>query len=1248
MSVESYPGPPSLQKQPAQSKRPKARYEVQEQLASGGMGVVYCVLDRSVGELRAMKRVSADHVQREFALKALEHEYQVLASLDHPHIIRVFDYGVDELGPYYTMEYLEGQDMRELAPLDFKQACYYLREIAASLALLHARHLVYRDLSPTNIRITKDGHCKLIDFGALTSFGHSPVVVGTLLTIAPEVIGGAPLDQRADLYSLGAVAYWMLTGRHAIPAHDVAELSERWGTPPSAPSSMFLEIPPELDELVLSLLRTDPLARPASAAEVIARLEVIGDLPAEFSTQAERTVQRFLLSPRFTGRVDELDSLAAMIAATVRGRGSTVCIQSVPGMGRSRLLDEIGVRGQLAGATVIRADAGMFRQRLGTIRALALRLYEAAPELARECGIRYRSELTELGPEIEARFASLPPAATRTSSSAVRIVGEGSSSLEGWFAEISRAKPLVILVDNLEYADQTSIGLLALLAKMSAENPLFIAITARVTREPPSASLAGLHTYSNRIELKGLNPSEMLALLRSLFADAPNVERFAEWLHETTAGSPLYAVEICRQLAAQQVIRYCGDIWTLPLERPDAQLPPGLSDALSVRLDDLSEPARSLAECLSLQLGQPTLELCEMLSEGLDQRQVLHLLDELARNDVLYSDSEGLRFSSTALREVLLGTMDELRLEKNHRRLGEAFAKLIRDHDLSMHIDAGWHLIQGADELRGAEMIASVTQDYSTMRKLAANLPSLGPRLEAALNVYNRYRRSVYERMPLLATLAQAGYYEERTWGDRYGDHALDVLEEISGLGKARGLRPLFGRWLALIIGVGSAYIRFRFSKRRGLKYSFDNIVLQLLATVTTVTGVASLSLDSQRARRVAEILEPFDVLPERWTPAGIYHFCRGVREIGVENPALAFETFETLLRHFEDPTYYRMLPTEARKLYLAAIHFARGSFAIFRAHGEAALQSADRLEELGLKLYSVIANQIRFLYFTMRGEFSAAALYHQQVELHAAHLGATWQVETWEAPALMIVHLCNLSDIVASTRIAERIELMSRAVPSLKLYSRIARRGLMLARRDDRFADAFAAEFEPIPPRSFIGWTATMGMLARGYNELGKHAEAKAVCERTLSYVTDADLEFVALFSTVEIEMAIAQAGLGRPADGLELIDRLLKRFSDHDHPLFQGLLHEARARIAWSAHMTAQYATSLAEVGRRYRLTGASSLIARYDRLARLGSTNATDNALTSQTASTAQDADSEDFRMTEVVAEPSGVKPDNGRAQ
>jgi hypothetical protein len=1183
------------------------RYVVQEQLASGGMGVVYRVHDRVTGESRALKRIQQEAAAEPSHVAAFEREYQVLAGLDHPRIIRVFDYGVDEIGPFYTMELLEGEDLRRSAPVPFRMACLYLRDVATSLSLLHARRLIHRDLSPSNVRMTPDGHCKLLDFGVLAAFGSSRLVVGTPPAIPPEALDGAPLDQRADLYALGALAYWVLTERHAYPAKQIEELRALWKELPAPPSAVVPGIPKELDALVLSLLSSNPLARPASAAEVIARLNVVGELPEEAGGETERLADSFLLSPRFVGRAAHLEAIKDCHDALLSGHGSALLIEATAGMGRTRLLEEICVRAQIAGACVVRVDAGSSRGARGAARALAVRMLDAVPRSARGFASRYGAALVSLGPEVEARLSA--PGSMRPQATPADKSDEASGKLEDWFAEISRVVPIVVAVDNVDDADDASLGLVVSLAKLAEQNPILLVVTERLRRDPRTAAgLVTLRGQCGLLELGGLSPAETLELARSLFGDAPNVERFAEWLHGRTAGGPLHCIEISRQLVAREVIRYLDGMWVLPVDRPDAGIPAALEDALSIRLGLLTAPARALAECLSLHREDPTLDLCrqlvadgESIDPGEGSRKALLLLDELARNDVLYVDQENVyRFSSVALREAVLADMAEIGRELSHRRLGEALARLAGPRDAVLRLQAGWHLIKGGDEVRGADMIAKVTHSSETVRTLVANLHRAGEPIEAALAVYKRYRRSVYERVPLLSALAHTGYYEDRYWGDQYGDEALDACEDLCGLRTARWIARFLGRGPGLVLGVLLAYVRFCLIPRRERGYGFFEMYIQLFGAVTAITGTASLSLDVERATRVANVLEIFSVLPRRFAAAGIYEFCVGLREIGREEPVKAFATFDALLKRFENPSLYRALPPDTRRLYVTGLLFARGSFAVYREDGRAALQSADALDASGLKLYAMIASQIRFLYYANRGELAMAAKHREQVELHAAHVGSAWQVETWEAAALIPLNT-SLLDIVALTRAVDRLQLLATTVPTLKLYARLAEMSLNLVRGDWNDEKLAMANVDR-PPRSYIGWAAVVGFHAMGYNDRGQYAEAKATCEQGLARVTDADREYVTLFLVLDIQMAIAEAGLGDVGAGLARIDGLLERFHASDHPLVVGFLHEARARIAWMAGRTDEYDASLAVVERWFRPTGTPALVAKWERLAEL----------------------------------------------
>ena len=846
-----------------------------------------------------------------------------------------------------------------------------------------------------------------------------------------------------------------------------------------------------------------------------------------------------------------------------------------------------------------------------------------------------QSIIAALGRDVEARLSentSIPLPAPASASLPPTPIGEseakGSGTLEGWFAEVSQTKPLAIEVDNVDDADDASLGLLAAIAKLAASHPILLVVSERERREPRTApGLATLRSDCTRVTCSHLSAAETLELVQSFFGSAPHVERLAEWLQGRTAGSPLHCVEILRQLVARRVVRYIDGVWALPPGRPDVELPAALEDALLIRLGVLSEDARGLAECLSLQRQQPTLELCRLLVEHADDRRILGLLDELARNDVLYVDPAGYRFSSAALREAMLGGMGDHRLQHDHRRLGEAFAYLAGPTEHELRIEAGWHLIKGGDPSQGADMIAEVTHDSATVRMLTANLHRVGEPIEAALEVYKRQRRSAYARVPLLTALAYTGYYEDRRWGDRYGDDALDACDDLCGLRAARDLRRFFGRWLGLVMGLAIAFVRFKLSPAHDRKYPFRELIVQLFGTATTLTGMAASSLDAERAKSVADILEVFSVLPQRLTPVGIYQFCRGLQEIGRERQTVASAAFDTLLERLADPRFYPTLTKDKRPLYVTGAHYARGSFAMMLANGRAALESADALDAEGLKLYAMIASQLRFLYYMNRGEFSKAATHHEQVELHAAHVGSAWQVETWEGASLIPLYT-NLSDVEALTRVSARIEELSRTVPSLKLYARVARLSLMLVVGDGEEAGPLLeAELEGQPPRSFIGWAAFHGLLARVYNERGLHAKAKTTCERALAHITDADREYVSLFLPVDIQMAIAEAGLGQGHAGLARIDALLERFRESDNPLVQGLLHEARAQIAWMGGRVEEYGLSLALVEHWLRRTGTPALIAKCERLAELrtGPASATNGQGEGPSSSAVTDVDS-----------------------
>src|SRR5215471_351468 len=169
-----------------------SRYAVRGELGRGGMAVVYHVTDTITGRELALKQlVLADGDAPDKGAAALfEREFHTLVQLSHPRIIEVYDYGVADRVPYYTMQLLDGGDLRQRTPMPWREACAIAYDICSSLALIHSRRLVHRDITPRNIHCTRDGLGKLIDFGAMAPMGSGSMVVGTPSFVAPEVVLG--------------------------------------------------------------------------------------------------------------------------------------------------------------------------------------------------------------------------------------------------------------------------------------------------------------------------------------------------------------------------------------------------------------------------------------------------------------------------------------------------------------------------------------------------------------------------------------------------------------------------------------------------------------------------------------------------------------------------------------------------------------------------------------------------------------------------------------------------------------------------------------------------------------------------------------------------------------------------------------------------------------------------------------------------------------------------------------------------
>jgi serine/threonine-protein kinase len=226
-------------------------------------------------------------------LERFRREARTVARLTSPNTVRVYDFGVSETGsPYFVMELLDGMDLHSVVerfgPLPPERAVEILRQACRSLAEAHNAGLLHRDIKPQNVFLCRLGVeydlLKLLDFGLACSFRESDhhltregVITGTPAYMPPERALGEPADERSDLYSLGCVAFYMMTGQPVFTGEPMAVMLKHVNTPPCAPSTVSEQpIPEDVDRIVMACLQKVPGKRPRSALELWRSLGTTG------------------------------------------------------------------------------------------------------------------------------------------------------------------------------------------------------------------------------------------------------------------------------------------------------------------------------------------------------------------------------------------------------------------------------------------------------------------------------------------------------------------------------------------------------------------------------------------------------------------------------------------------------------------------------------------------------------------------------------------------------------------------------------------------------------------------------------------------------------------------------------------------------------------------------------------------------------------------------------------------------------
>ncbi|HKP58117.1 MAG TPA: protein kinase [Polyangiales bacterium] len=1123
-----------LEQPPAVGDCIAGRFHVEEVLGRGGMGTVFRVRDERSGKKLALKRGWVRDQRRSPARgDLLEREYHTLIQLAHPRIIEVYEYGIDEHGPYYTMELLEGEDLHAAGPLAWARVCALLYDVASSLAILHARRLLHRDVSLRNVRCTPDGRAKLLDFGAMIPMGVAKDMVGTPPFVAPEVMQMQELDARADLFSLGAVGYYLLTGRHAFPARRMRELRDVWRSKPAAPTRFVPEVPPGLSALIMQLLMLDRNARPKSAAEVMERLSALADLPTQERVEVSRA---YLTTPALVGRDKQLLCARREILALMRGDGGALLIEGAEGSGRSRMLDACVLEGKLLGVMVARADATDGAPgEWGVARELCQQLIAQIPAEAAEA-VRLSRDV--LGHVID----ELASDTTVTASQPERSVL--LRALRDFVLSLSRKQRLLLAIDDVDKIDEASAALLAALGNKSERHAVMVVATMEREQGPTvSASLRLLGLVGQTIQLEPLSDDEAQSLIRSIFGDVANVGFVAGRVQTLAQGNPRAIMDLAQHLVERGLARYAAGSWLLPPHFAEDDLPATLADALAERLRDLTPDASALAEVLAVtdadRLG--VAELAELAGFH-DHKRAFAAVDQLMAARVVAADGDGFRFAQRGFAHVVEVGIAQERLLDLHTRIADQLER--RGGDALRVVD---HLLSAGKSRRALQLLASLD--------LQLRLPpvSLLERAIAAAEADHASPRELHQlRSSLLskASMVLAGDSFRRMFplvlAQLERDSGLALYRELSDLPADERLRQALSRAQERYVGTPE-------SER---VFAPLDAIRELARLAGSICSFASQTADLALLD-VLPSLQPLEVL----SPAmGIVTQIVEASKAMIAGRALLHrEISDRVLARIAQPDRGGLDEAQRRRTHMGLQH-AIGMF-------EATLGSKDAEARIALlesdREYRVSGARLRMLLNLRRGDTEEARKCERRAEFLLLQDGNEQRY-----PRMTVGHelgaRAEAGDILGVKSCLETLGLLAEQVPSwrgMHFYGRARFRWLQ-GDLEGALADAVAGH-PHLRRGRHQGYVAITGIHVRILAELGRNEEA---IRHAREYIEIYEQERLSGPDySVWLGYCQALSAERQHDEAVRSADALIERFRGLGcEGLALGVVYELRARIA------------------------------------------------------------------------------------
>ncbi len=750
------------------------RYTVLDRLGSGGAGTVYTVQETAGGAAGgrrlALKALFSEPGRDVELVETMKQEFRVLATLRHPQLARVYDFGRipsgSELpgsdgrpGFFFTRDLVDGKDLlsfgRGLSPA---RICRLVQHTARALDLLHRAGMVHGDLKPANVIVSPDGQPHLIDFGLVRWEGKDSTASGTAAYLAPESLRGEIVDRRVDLYALGITLYQLLAGQLPLPGASLHRvLNWHLEGPPLevAPDPFMPEgLSPRVNAVLARLCHRERDRRFPSAVEAALALgelaELAGARPKLDTGEGEYVPPA--PGDNLAGLVTELEQVVSERLLQGEPGPALVLVQGDPGCGKSTLITEVGWRCQLAGVETLRGEIQPADPRaLGVWGDL----------LAQAAGVSGGSvpALEQARGEEGDRYGVF-------------------QQICDHLAEAARAAPLLILLDDAHDADEETRGLLRFLRHALPPDARVLILAAA----GPDAGLAGdLGGGTTPLTISALGLQDVGRMVAD--ASGRQDEELGRRIHAHTGGNPRFVQEVLRRLTEHG--------WPASPDLRSLAPPDSLEQMYRARWEALDLQAQEVLQVLAV-LGRPAGGgvLLEVVLEAAGEGEAALVglpLERLEQDEWLQQNADGLfQFSRGLVGRLVSGWTDQRRRASLHR----AAAEVLDRQGEQDPVERARHAVgAGEVELAAGALPAALAQlrglgSYRAGIQLCQDTIEVLPRDHAGLPALfaqlGRLQRAAGDLEPALATL-------DRACGLLQGDELIRCTVDLAAVHREAG-----------------------------------------------------------------------------------------------------------------------------------------------------------------------------------------------------------------------------------------------------------------------------------------------------------------------------------------------------------------------------------------------------------------------------------------------------------------------------